>query len=173
VPGRHAKPIGMHILEGNPNRLTKADIEARKDSEIQLGTQKFKMPKMVRKNPVAKKKWKEIIKLFKQFNVQFVSTSDTTMLERYCLTYAEYINLQTVRAEVEAAGSRDDVSNVAIYKKLDDYNLESAINKKMDMLIKMEDRLFLNPLAKLKNIQKKKVIKKDESDPFEQAFGNI
>ena len=29
--------------------------------------------------------------------------------------------------------------------------LESAINKKMDMLIKMEDRLFLNPLAKVSN----------------------
>ena len=32
--------------------------------------------------------------------------------------------------------------------------LESAINKKMDMLIKMEDRLFLNPLAKVKNVPK-------------------
>jgi hypothetical protein len=33
--------------------------------------------------------------------------------------------------------------------------LESAINKKMDMLIKMEDRLFLNPLAKVKNVPKR------------------
>lgn len=32
--------------------------------------------------------------------------------------------------------------------------VETAINKKMDMLIKMEDRLFLNPLAKIKNIPK-------------------
>lgn len=34
--------------------------------------------------------------------------------------------------------------------------IETAINKKMDMLIKMQDRLFLNPLSKVKNVPKPK-----------------
>ncbi|MEH7087142.1 terminase, partial [Neobacillus drentensis] len=34
--------------------------------------------------------------------------------------------------------------------------LETAINKKMDMLLKLQDRLFLNPLAKVKYIPKPK-----------------
>jgi hypothetical protein len=34
--------------------------------------------------------------------------------------------------------------------------IETAINKKMDMLLKMEDRLFLNPLAKVKNVPQPK-----------------
>ena len=32
--------------------------------------------------------------------------------------------------------------------------LDKAINAKMDALVKMEDRLFLNPVAKIKNVPK-------------------
>jgi hypothetical protein len=47
--------------------------------------------------------------------------------------------------------------------------IETAINKKMDMLIKMQDRLFLNPLAKVKNVPKPK---KEEKPPSKFAkFG--
>jgi len=171
MPGRHAKPVELHILEGNPNRLTKAEIKDRQESEVQLGTQDFKMPKIIRKNKIAKKKWKEIIELFVE--VQFVSTSDTTLLERYCLTYAEYVKLQDVRAEIEKVAEQKGVDVVSTFNKMGEFGLENAINKKMDMLIKMEDRLFLNPLAKLKNIRKKKTIKKEANDPYEQQFGEI
>ena len=44
---------------------------------------------------------------------------------------------------------------------------DSALNKKMDMLIKMEDRLFLSPLAKLKNIPKRE---KPVKDPNAELF---
>ena len=48
-----------------------------------------------------------------------------------------------------------------------DFQLDTAINKKMDMLIKMEDRLFLNPLAKVKNVPKVKEEKpKNKFDKF-------
>jgi hypothetical protein len=50
--------------------------------------------------------------------------------------------------------------------------IETAINKKMDMLIKMEDRLFLNPLAKVKNVPKKEPEK--PADPLKKkGFGNV
>ena len=42
-------------------------------------------------------------------------------------------------------------------------SVEAAINKKMDMLIKMEDRLFLNPLAKVKSIPKQQKEEPQES----------
>jgi len=42
------------------------------------------------------------------------------------------------------------------YQRLLEGDDETAVNKKMDMLIKMQDRLFLNPLAKIKNIPKQK-----------------
>jgi len=40
----------------------------------------------------------------------------------------------------------------------------------MDMLIKMEDRLFLNPLAKVKNIPK---AESKKEDPVADRFGNL
>ena len=52
-----------------------------------------------------------------------------------------------------------------------DLQLDNAINKKMDMLIKMEDRLFLTPLAKVKNIPKKEP---EKADPLShRGFGNV
>lgn len=52
-----------------------------------------------------------------------------------------------------------------------DLQLESAINKKMDLLIKMEDRSFLNPLAKVKNIPKKE---QEKANPLAaKGFGNV
>ena len=48
-------------------------------------------------------------------------------------------------------------------------SIETAINKKMDMLIKMEDRLFLNPLAKIKNVPKST---KDD-DPPKSKWSNF
>jgi len=47
--------------------------------------------------------------------------------------------------------------------------IETAINKKMDMLIKMQDRLFLNPLAKVKNVPKKEKVK--PNNPLESEYG--
>jgi hypothetical protein len=42
----------------------------------------------------------------------------------------------------------------------------------MDMLIKMEDRLFLNPLSKVKNIPKKE--EPGKTDPLaSKGFGNV
>ena len=47
--------------------------------------------------------------------------------------------------------------------------VEAAINKKMDMMLKMEDRLFLNPLAKVKNVPKKPA--KEEVKKNADLFG--
>ncbi len=37
--GRNAKSIGLHIAEGNPNRLTKDQVRQRQEAEVKLGKQ--------------------------------------------------------------------------------------------------------------------------------------
>ena len=50
-------------------------------------------------------------------------------------------------------------------------NLDKAINAKMNSLVQMEDRMFLNPLAKAKNIPKEESKK---ADPLgDKGFGNV
>lgn len=158
--GRNAKPIALHIAQGNPNRLTKAEIEARKKSEIKLGEQKFKCPQFIKDDVIAYKKWKELIKEYKiaaENGIELLTSSDIGLLARYCKTFSEYERLlQRKNYEME-------LNEILA--------LETAINKKMDMLIKMEDRLFLNPLAKVKNVPKKEPQK--EKDPLAEKFGDI
>jgi len=181
--GRHAKPISLHILEGNKCRLTKADIKRRQESEIQLGEKKYTMPLVVKQNTHAKKMWSQVTKLYKSSEVQLASSADVVIMSRFCLTYAEYMDLIERRSFLADAGLdwtasqaiapeefREEIE--AILKVDPLTKLDNAINKKNDLLTKLEDRLFLNPLAKIKNIPKKD--KKPASDPLSSAgFGNV
>ena len=165
MPGRHAKPIQLHLVNGNQSRLTAADIAERKTAEIRFGNKEFVPSDIVKKNKCALKKWNEIIGLYTQYNVDFVSTSDASIIERYCLTYAEYITLQAVRGRIEAMR----LNKIETYLEISRLNLESDINKKSELLTKLEDRLILNPLSKIKVVPvQKKAIHEDKN---KQLFG--
>jgi phage terminase small subunit len=142
----------------------------------------------VLKNEDALDKWAEISVLYDGFD--FVSAGDSGLIARYCMTYAEYLDLIVRRKRIDGiVQDSDDVFqyldendadfNWRIRKKLMDMcstgavlNIDTAINKKMEMLIKMEDRLFLNPLAKVKNVPKKQEEK--PQDPMQRAgFGDV
>jgi phage terminase small subunit len=145
----------------------------------------------VKNDSVAFSKWKEIKHVYK--DVDFVSSGDTGLLARYCMTFSEYRNLVEHRQRIdnidfnpeeieeaseefqERLGSKKAAND--LFRKIDYIisiggvlQIESAINKKMDLLIKMEDRLFLNPLAKIKNVPKEK--KEEEIDPHAKMFGD-
>lgn len=156
--------------------LTKAEIEQRKNNEIKVGNSKLTCPSYVKNDSIAYKKWKEIIKIYK--DIDFVSSGDVGLLSRYCMAFSEYENLIKMRKNINILDFNAE-DEEEIYEAFPEYRvkyilkkieyilssdglltLESAINKKMDMLIKMEDRLFLNPLAKVKNVPKQ--VKVDE-----------
>lgn len=160
--GRNGQPID--ILQANGKKhLTKAEIEHRKKSEIKTGTGALRCPDFVKRDVNAFKKWKEILKVYK--DVDFVSSGDVGMLARYCMTHSEYLRLLDSRKHLEAletdwSNHRDIIPEDLSFQierilKLNPLlQLEAAINKKMDLLLKMEDRSFLNPLAKVKNVPK-------------------
>jgi phage terminase small subunit len=161
--GRNAKAVALHLAQGNPNRLTKEEIEVRKETELKLGKNeldKIKPPQFVENDAVAFKYWKQHIKEYKDAaknGIEVLTTSDAGMLAQYCKTQSEYENLLRVREHIQDV----DFDNILKF--------ETAINKKMDMLIKMQDRLFLNPLAKIKNVPKRE--KPKPQNPVEVEFG--
>jgi len=180
MAGRNAKPITLQLAQGNPNRLTKAEIDRRKKSEVKLGENKLKCPEFIKKDIPAMSKWKEIIKIYK--DIDFVSSGDTGLLARYCMTFSEYLTLLDQKQKINNFEIRYDEIESALGEKLIQaldcivkfnpmMQLDSAVNKKMDMLIKMEDRLFLNPLAKVKNVPKKEPVKEDPL--ARKGFGNV
>lgn len=183
MAGRPAKPIALHLQNGNKRHLTKAEIEQRQKSEVRLGDKKMKCPDFVKNDVDAYKKWKELIKLYE--DIDFVSSGDIGLLGRYCVTHSQYLKLLNRMSHIRnIAQDADDVEdymsnaefNAKMQKQIMDMvstdgvlRIEKAVNQKSDMLIKMEDRLFLNPVAKVKNIPKKD--SEGEGDPNADMFG--
>ncbi|PFV26776.1 phage terminase small subunit P27 family, partial [Bacillus cereus] len=58
--GRKAKPIHLHLLEGNTNRLTKDEIEQRLKAEKQLQAKKDKVKPPTWLDSIAKKEFRRI-----------------------------------------------------------------------------------------------------------------
>lgn len=178
---KHAQPISVIQANGRKH-LTKAEIQERIESEVKLGEQdlaKLKKPSFVAKDKIANKLWNDLIKEYKSAaaqGVELLTSSDVGMLALYCKTFSEYERLQTKYQQIDRVQIDEDVLDELIGKaeaaseaeaKALRYlsqlaslegalKIETAINKKMDMLIKMQDRLFLNPLAKVKNVPKPK-----------------
>lgn len=194
--GRNAQPIDILVAKGKKH-FTKAEIEQRKNSQIMLGEKRLKCPEYIKDNPVALKKWRELVKEYKaaaEDNIELIKSSDVGILAMYCKTFSEYQLLLQSHQRVseihydcddldEAINGTDEETGDALFsykvkKQLRDLfavsgilAIETAINKKMDMLIKMEDRLFLNPLAKVKNVPKKE--KEPENPLANKGFGNV
>lgn len=187
--GRHAQPIDILTARGNKH-LTKAEIQHRKENEIKLGEKdlvKLKPPQFVKDDIGAFKHWKENIKEYKaaaKQGIEIISTADVGQLALYCKTFSEYERLLKIRQKVERMGDDEDVilesdeietlsktiqNQIQYILSIDGLlKLEAAINKKMDMLIKMQDRLFLNPLARIKNVPRKE--KSKPNNPMD-GFG--
>lgn len=165
IGGRQAKPWTLHVLEGNPNHLTKAELQQRKDNEIRFGTQDFQPSARLKKNKVAYEKWKELTALYVAGHIEFVSTADQGLLERYCFTHADYIQLLDVKDELGKGKSM-----AAAYEA--GRSVEHSINKKLTALLAMDMQLILTPLAKLKNVGR--APQEKPQDPLEKAgFGNV
>lgn len=188
--GRNAKPIGLHLAEGNPNNLTKEQIAARQAAEVKLGATelaKLKKPSFVARDKVANAYWSQLVKEYKtaaEQGVELLTSSDVGMLALYCKTYSEYERLQKAYQRIDSIAADCEPLQQFMFSQ-DEFvmksmlqlsgilsiegilRIESAINKKMDMLLKMQDRLFLNPLAKVKNVPKpKKEEKKSAMSQF-------
>ena len=183
--GRNGQPIELILAKGKSHHLTKDVIEQRKAAEIKTGTKSLRCPDYVKNDVNAYKRWKEIIKIYK--DADFVSSGDVGFLGRYCMAHAEYIELLKRKKRIDSISEDPDEVEGYIWDS-DDFNgrvkkqlsdmistdailrLDTAINKKADLLIKMEDRSFLNPLAKVKNIPKKE--ESAQADPDSYLFGD-
>jgi phage terminase small subunit len=185
-----AKPL--KLLTGH---FTKAEKAARKEAEIWFGDKTLTIPGFVRRDPAARAKWYELKKLYADVRVDFVTSGDIGHIARYCKLYAEYLRLVKHRESINKIEPLSSVEEAVVKEDIEDrlgarraakmwqkieyimsvdglIDIDSAINKKAVLLTAMEDRLLLNPLAKIRAIPRQK--KESERDPLEkEGFGNI
>lgn len=163
--GRKAKPINLHIVEGNPNRLTKKQIEQRKKAEavLTVGTDRVKPPAWL--NPAAKREFnrraKELLK------VGLISNADIDALARLCDATVDYIEMTKTIAEegymveyINKAAKTNKVPHPFLAKK-------KALH---DQMLKLEQEFGLTPSARARLAIPKK--EKKEPTAFEKRFGD-
>jgi phage terminase small subunit len=192
MAGRRAKPAAILKFEKKSHR-TRAELRDRERAEIRLGGKKFYAPTYICGDQIAMERWRECVKIFKEFAL--VSSSDIGHLARYCKMYSEYRDLLDRRKAIASmdnlTGAEEkqivdaakkhmsDLAAKKLFEKVEYIlstsgilSIDSAINKKADQLTKMEDRLFLNPQAKIKTQIAKPAAK--PVDPLADAgFANL
>ena len=169
MAGRPAKPVQLHLLNGNKRHLTKEEITERQKQEASLrsGTKGYKPSDQVKVDPVALAMFKKLKKLYKE--IVFVEGLDENIINRYCQVYSENVALSGIRLKLtELYAVSEIVEQLALADKI--LEVDKQIEKKRNMLLKIEDRLFLNPTARIKNVPPKQ--KPQEVDPNAHMFGD-
>jgi hypothetical protein len=172
MAGRPAKPIEMHILQGGKH-LTKDEIAQRKKTEAALKSNtRFKASDKVKANYAAFAMFKKLKRLYR--DIDYVEGLDGNVINRYCLLSAETDALETLLTKMNEDIEMCDkpADRIDIYTSI--RGVINSLNKSRDMLIKLEDRLFLNPTSRVKNVPKKEPPKQEPAeDSDERKFGYV
>ena len=165
IMGKRVIPIDVQLAKGNPNRLTKAEIEKRKKAEEKLtpNKDKIKCPSWLDKE--AKKEWKRIYKELEELNL--LTNVDITALAIYCDAYSKYIQANKEIAEkgmfveyTNKYGATNTIENPAV----------NAAKKYAEIIRKMCSEFGLTPSARAKLTLPKT---EEEVDPITEKFGDI
>ena len=145
------------------NRLSENQIIERTRIPVRIGEHALKMPSSVKLAPVAKKTWGRLMKIFE--DKDFVSSSDAAVMERYCILIAEEDQLRTkVNAIIE--NDKSDLNMIAKASKM--------LDDKRRLITLIEDKLFLNPQAKMRGLPPAPPAKSAEQLELEGlGFGDI
>jgi len=145
VSGNRSKPL--QLIKGH---RTKEEIEFRRKAEQAMKTgSTLKATDDVKADPVAYKEFKRLKKLYSQMEADFVDGLDTQAVNRYCLLISQE-------------------------KRLLDEGDFLALHKTREMILKLEDRLFLNPLSRIKAVPKQPPEKKESpmAEFLKRRIGN-
>lgn len=161
MAGRSSKPVQLLKLEGKSHR-TKEELKHREKAEQSLYTgMSFKESPAVKSDPIAHREFLRLKKLYKK--IEYVDGLDEQIINRYCMLISQEQALakmtERMRQDIDAV---DDVEDrLRIYESI--AGVTDRVMKTRDMLLKLEDRMFLNPTARIKSIPKSPPEKKQES----------
>ena len=156
-----SKPTELIVLEGKSHR-TKKEIEHREKMEQAVYTgQLFKESAEVRADPVAHKEFTRLKRLYS--HIQFVDGLDESVINRYCLELSNLKGMDDRRERLDkmADEAKEDKDRLRAFEMLS--RLDAAESRCKDLLLKYEDRLFLNPTSRLKAIPKKPIEKEEKT----------
>lgn len=168
---RNAQPVELIQANGRSHHLTKDEIKRRKAAEIKIQNKTFKASEMVMGDPRALKEFKRLKKLYKE--IEFVGSLDEHIINQYCLSVSELddliIALNIAREMMKSTDPEEREKGLSNFMTID-----VEVRMKRQEIVRLSDRLYLNPVARTKNVPKKA---NDEGPPKNKfakfAGGNI
>jgi hypothetical protein len=104
-------------------------------------------------------------------NIDYVEGLDEAVINRYCLMTAEADEIERLIVKMNNAVDKCEKPKemVDLYKAI--ASAEITKNRLRDRLLQMEDRLFMNPTSRVRNVPKKEIEKK--LTEFDKQFGDV
>lgn len=162
MPGRNSKPTQLIRLEGNKDRRTKAELEHREKTEKALQTKTiFREHPETKEDPVAHKEFLRLKNLYKQ--IEFVEGLDEATINRYCQMRSQEQFLNELYIDLKNKLTRYKQPKKKLETFGDMKDVITKQNQTRDKLLKLEDRLFLNPVSRMRSVPKKPVDTKEKS----------
>jgi phage terminase small subunit len=162
---RNAQPTEVIQMNGRSHHLTKAEIERRKAAEIKITNHTFKASDYVMADERALKEFKRLKKLYKE--IEFVASLDEHIINQYCLSVSELddliLTLNIAREDMKSADPIKQKEGLAMFMALG-----VEVRQKRSEIVKLSDRLYLNPVARTKNVPKKQ-----ENDKPQNKFNKF
>lgn len=105
---RDAKPIDLHLVEGNQSNLTKEEIEKRKKAEEKLtpDSDNIKRPKWLKHDKIAQREWRKLEPELKELGL--LTNIDTGALAHCVKAYSMSVRLQK---KIEEEGATIEHTN--------------------------------------------------------------
>jgi P27 family predicted phage terminase small subunit len=166
VMARKAKPIELHLLDGNKNRKTKKEIEHRKAAEAALkpGSDKVTPPDWLCDAGVSV----FTVLAAELLKINLVSNIDIYAMARWAHCYAKY---QECAAKVNKEGVETIKPNSAGFPVSGPHPLLSTMKQLNEQMTKIESEFGLSPASRAKLAMPPKEEK--ELTEFEKTFGNL
>lgn len=168
--GRNAKPPDLLIMEGKSHK-TKTELEERRTRQVKSKYKTIKPDEQIMQDPRAMEEFKFLLKMYK--DMEYVGMMDSHIISQYCMSVSELNDLTQ-----EMLKMRQQLKETRKYKSSKKHGallaacveLDKEIRMKRQEIIRLADRLYLDPVARTKNVPKKE--KKAKENETDSLFGD-
>lgn len=166
--GRKAKPIELHLVNGNKSRLTKAEIEQRQEVEkkIKPKTNRIKCPDWIEADYEAERKWKVLVKELKELDL--ITNVDVDALAAYCDAYSQYVMCAKI---IRDEGLMVDYTNKSAETNRVPHPLLTKKKQLFEQMKSLAVEFGLTPSSRAKIAMPKEEPK--EVSEFDRMFGDV
>lgn len=164
---RRVIPVSVQVAKGNPNRLTKSEIQARQEAEEKLkpNADNIKPPSWL--DQIAKNEWNRVAKELEELNI--LTNVDIAALGMYCDAYSKY---QFATKKINEEGMFIEYTNKAGATNVVEHPAVKAQVKYADLIKKLCGEFGLTPSSRAKITLPKQEEEKEETLE-DKLFGGL